>query len=85
MFRYLSLVLKNCWRNARRTLLTIASVGVSMCLLGVMIALYHAMYLSDAPPEEALRLVTRNRVSLTVVMPNLTARRSNRFPACATS
>jgi putative ABC transport system permease protein len=69
MSRYLSLVLKNCWRNRRRTLLTIASIGVSMCLLGVMIAMYHAMYLSDAPPEEALRLVTRNRVSLTQPMP----------------
>jgi putative ABC transport system permease protein len=69
MFRYLPLVLKNCWRNRRRTLLTIASIGVSMCLLGVMIAMFHAMYLSDATPEQALRLVTRNRVSLTQPMP----------------
>jgi putative ABC transport system permease protein len=80
MFRYLSLVLKNCWRNARRTLLTIASVGVSMCLLGVMIAMYHAMYLSDAPPEEALRLVTRNRVSLTVPMPQSYGSRIRQIP-----
>ncbi len=80
MFRYLSLVLKNCWRNARRTLLTIASVGVSMCLLGVMIAMYHALYLSDAPPEEALRLVTRNRVSLTVVIPQSYEARMKQIP-----
>lgn len=69
MFRYLPLILKNCWRNRRRTLLTIASIGVSMCLLGVMIAMFHAMYLSDATPDQALRVVTRNRISLTVVMP----------------
>src|ERR1043166_853474 len=69
MFRYLPLILKNCWRNRRRTLLTIASITVSMCLLGVLIAMFHAMYLSDATPEQARRLVTRNRVSLTVVMP----------------
>ena len=69
MFRYLPLVLKNCWRNKRRTTLTIASIGVSMCLLGVMIAMFHAFYLSDPTPEQALRLVTRNRVSLTVSMP----------------
>src|SRR5436305_11008024 len=69
MLRYLPLILKNCWRNRRRTFLTIASVSISMCLLGVMIAMFHAMYLSDATPEQALRLVTRNRVSLTVVMP----------------
>ena len=66
MFRFLPLILKNCWRNRRRTILTIASIGVSMCLLGVMIAMYHALYLSDATPEQALRLVTRNRISLTV-------------------
>src|ERR1017187_10202735 len=65
MFRFLPLVLKNCWRNRRRTLLTIASISVSMCLLGVMIAMYHALYLSDATPEQALRVVTRNKISLT--------------------
>ncbi len=69
MLRYLPLILKNCWRNRRRTILTILSVGVSMCLLGVMIAMYHALYLSDPTPEQALRLVTRNKISLTVPLP----------------
>ena len=80
MFRYLPLILKNCWRNRRRTLLTIASVGVSMCLLGVMIAMFHAMYLSDATPDEALRLVTRNKISLTVVMPQSYQNRIQQIP-----
>jgi putative ABC transport system permease protein len=80
MFRYLPLILKNCWRNRRRTLLTIASIGVSMCLLGVMIAMFHAMYLSDATPDEALRLVTRNRISLTVVMPQAYQARIQQIP-----
>jgi putative ABC transport system permease protein len=69
MFRFLPLVLKNCWRNRRRTFLTIASISISMCLLGVMIAMYHALYLSDATPEQALRVVTRNKISLTQQMP----------------
>jgi len=69
MFRYLPLIVKNCWRNRRRTTLTIVSIGVSMCLLGVLIAVYHALYLSDATPDQALRLVTRNRVSLTLPLP----------------
>jgi len=69
MFRYLPLIVKNCWRNRRRTSLTIVSIGVSMCLLGVLIAVYHAMYMSDPTPEQALRLVTRNRISLTVPLP----------------
>ncbi len=69
MFRYLPLIVKNCWRNRRRTSLTIASIGVSMCLLGVLMAVYHAFYMSDPTPDQALRLVTRNRVSLTFPIP----------------
>ena len=69
MLRYLPLIVKNCWRNRRRTVLTIASIGVSMCLLGVMMTMYHAFYLSAPPPDEGLRLVVRNRVSLTVPIP----------------
>ena len=69
MLAYLPLILKNCWRNRRRTTLTIASIGVSMCLLGVMISLYHSFYLKDPAPNEALRLITRNRISLTVTIP----------------
>ena len=69
MFKNFPLIVKNCWRNRRRTTLTIVSIGVSMCLLGVLIAVYHALYLSDATPDQALRLVTRNRISLTVPIP----------------
>ena len=37
VFRHVSLIVKNVWRNRRRTALTIGSIGVSMCLLGVII------------------------------------------------
>jgi putative ABC transport system permease protein len=50
-------------------MLTIASIGISMCLLGVMAAMFHAFYMSDPTPEQALRLVTRNRISYAVTMP----------------
>ncbi len=69
MLRYLPLIVKNCWRNRRRTLLTIVSIGISMCLLGVMMSMYRAFYLAEPAPSEALRLVTRNRVSLTQPLP----------------
>src|ERR1700691_2852377 len=69
MFRYLPLIVKNCWRNRRRTTLTIVSIGVSMCLLGVLVAVYHALYMSDATPTQALCVVARNRISLTVPIP----------------
>src|SRR5215469_9933745 len=80
MLRFLPLILRNSWRNRRRTLLTIASVSVSMCLLGVMIALFHAFYASSPPPEEALRLVTRNRISITQVIPQFYADRIRYIP-----
>ncbi len=80
MLRYLPLILKNCWRNRRRTMLTIVSIGVSMCLLGVMISVYHALYLSDPTPEQALRLVTRNRVSLTQILPESYGARLKQVP-----
>ena len=69
MLRYLPLIVKNCWRNRRRTVLTVASIAISMCLLGVVVAMYDAFYLSKPEDSEAARLVTRNRVSLTVSLP----------------
>ena len=69
MGRFLSLILKNSWRNKRRTTLTVLSIGASLCLVGVLLAVYHAFYFTEAPPHQALRLITRNRVSLAVAMP----------------
>src|SRR5712692_10308023 len=80
MFRYLPFVLKNSWRNRRRTILTIVSIGLSMCLLGVIMSMYHAFYLSDPTPEQALRLVTRNRVSLTFPIPQSYGERIRQLP-----
>jgi putative ABC transport system permease protein len=78
--RFLSFILKNAWRNRRRTILTVISISVSMCLLGVLMAVYHAFYLSDPPPGQALRLVTRHRVSLVFTMPQAYADRIRHIP-----
>lgn len=69
IWQYLSFALKNALRNKRRTLLTVASVSVSLFLLGTLISIYHAFYHREGDPEQALRLVTRNRVSLTFSLP----------------
>jgi putative ABC transport system permease protein len=69
MFRYLPLIAKNCWRNRRRTALTILSVAASLSLLGILVAVYTAFYLSDPPPEQALRIIVRNKVSLVFPLP----------------
>jgi hypothetical protein len=69
MRKYIPFAFKNSLRNKRRTILTIASISVSLFLLGMLIAIYHAFYFRAAPPEQALRLVMRNRVSLTFSIP----------------
>jgi len=69
MFRYLSLTFKNTLRNRRRSVLTISSMALSLCLLGVLIAMYHALFLSEATPGQALRLITRHKVSLAQPIP----------------
>lgn len=67
--KHLPMIVKNVWRNRRRTILTVLSIGVSLCLLGVLLAIYHAFYFSDPTPDQALRLVTRNSISLARPMP----------------
>src|ERR1017187_8677905 len=69
MFRHLPFVVKNTLRNRRRSVLTILSIAASLCLLGVLMALYHSFFFTEATPEQALRLITRNRVSIANVMP----------------
>jgi putative ABC transport system permease protein len=69
MFRYLSLVLKNSLRNRRRSILTILSIGMSLCLLGVLGALYQALFHAPATPGQELRLIVHHKVSITQAMP----------------
>ena len=62
-------MVKNSLRNRRRSVLTIGSMAVSLCLLGVLFAIYRALFLAEATPAQALRLIVRHRVSLTQSMP----------------
>ena len=78
--RYLSLILKNSLRNRRRSILTIGSVAISLCILGVLIAMYQALFLSEATPSQALRLITRHRVSLTQSFPIYYREKIQRVP-----
>jgi len=67
---YLSFIFQNSFRNKRRTLLTIASIAASLCLLALLLALYRALFLAPAPvPGEALRLIVHHKVSLTQELP----------------
>jgi len=80
MVRYFPLIIKNSWRNRRRTSLTVLSIGVSLCLLGVLMAIYRAFYFSEPSPEQARRLITRNRISHAVSMPIFYAQKIRQIP-----
>src|SRR5579883_279494 len=69
MLRYLPLLFKNSIRNRRRSLLTIFSIAASLCLLGVLFALYRGLFLAPPAPGQELRLVTHHKVSITQSLP----------------
>ena len=69
MFRYLSLMFRNSLRNRRRSALTMLSIGMSLCLLGVLGALYRGLFLAPPTPGQELRLVTHHKVSITQSLP----------------
>jgi putative ABC transport system permease protein len=62
-------VTKNAFRNKRRSILTVASIGVSLLLLTFMMTIWHGFYIDKGSAESARRLVTRHRVSLTNLLP----------------
>jgi putative ABC transport system permease protein len=63
-------VRKNAFRNLRRSILTVLSIGFSLLLLTLMMAIWKNFYLSKGTPVSALRLVTRHKVSLVFEMPS---------------
>lgn len=70
MLRLWSVMVASTVRNPRRSLLTVGSVAISLCLLSVLAAAYRSLFLEpESAPAEALRLVTHHRVSITQPMP----------------
>lgn len=70
MLRFIPLIMKNSFRNRRRSILTILSMGASLCLLGILFSLYQTLFLAEPSQSQALRLITRHRVSLTNFLPS---------------
>jgi putative ABC transport system permease protein len=62
-------VTKNAFRNKRRSLLTLLSIGFSLLLLTVMMTVWHAFYNDEGSAESAQRLIVRHKVSLAQFMP----------------
>jgi putative ABC transport system permease protein len=66
----LQLVVRNMLRNRRRTTLTIGSMAVSLCLVGVLLALSRALfYGGETTPAQAKRLIVHHKIALTQDLP----------------
>ena len=63
-------VVKNAFRNKRRSALTVLSIGFSLLLLTLMMTIWHTFYIDQGAPDSAKRLMTRHRVSLTFFLPS---------------
>lgn len=64
-----SFVVRNTFRNKRRSLLTLISISFSLLLLTMMISIWRSFYIDQVAPEAARRLIVRDRVSLAFFLP----------------
>ena len=64
-----SFVVRNTFRNKRRSLLTMVSISFSLLLLTLMICIWRSFYIDQVAPQAARRVITRDRVSLAFLLP----------------
>ena len=62
-------VTKNAFRNKRRSILTILSIGFSLLLLTLMMSIWRSFYIDKGSTESAQRLLVRHKVSLVFNLP----------------
>ena len=63
-------VTKNAFRNKRRSILTVLSIGGSLLLLTFLITIWRTFYDSKPSEQSAQRLIVRHKVSLVFNLPS---------------
>jgi putative ABC transport system permease protein len=64
-----SFIVRNAFRNRRRSFLTMLSISFSLLLLTLMICIWRAFYVDQVAPEASRRLIVRDKVSLAFFLP----------------
>jgi putative ABC transport system permease protein len=64
-----SFVMRNTFRNKRRSILTLLSISFSLLLLTLMASIWRTFYIDVGAPDSARRVITRDRVSLAFFLP----------------
>ena len=62
-------VTKSAFRNKRRSILTVLSIGVSLLLLTFMMTVWRSFYIDQGTVQAAQRLIVRHKVSLVFNLP----------------
>jgi putative ABC transport system permease protein len=65
----ISFVMRNTFRNKRRSILTMLSISFSLLLLTLMVSIWRTFYIDVGAPDSAKRVITRDRVSLAFFLP----------------
>jgi putative ABC transport system permease protein len=76
-------VSKNAFRNKRRSVLTVLSIGFSLLLLTLMMTIWHAFYADQGSAESAQRLIVRHKVSLIFFLPGFYRDKIRSMPGVA--
>jgi putative ABC transport system permease protein len=75
-----SFVRKNSFRNKRRSILTVLSIGFSLLLLTLMMTIWRGFFVDKGTADSALRMVTRHKVSLEFTMPGFYRQKIQAIP-----
>ena len=67
--KFLPFLLRNVFRNRRRTLLTVTSIAISLFLVATLLTVLSELNEPPSTPDGALRLITRHKVSLANILP----------------
>jgi len=67
--KFIRFMIRNLFRNKRRTVLTLSSIAVSLFLVATLLTVLSAFKNPPETPDSALRLLVRHRVSLMNVLP----------------
>ena len=67
--KFFPLILRNAFRNPRRTILTVLSISMSLFLISTLRTLLEQLESPPLTPESATRVLTRHQTSLTNVLP----------------
>ena len=64
------LVMRNAWRNKRRSILTVLSLTFFFLLLTFLLTIWRAFYIDEWSSVSASHIVCRHRASLGVPLPS---------------